>query len=319
MTPVTLSWRELGLDIDEINASLKPFTERDENRKILAAGQISGSFDDFLKTRNVKYQKGFFGENRYRMWKDGEIKVDDLIDKNGQLRLLTKDRYGLLGKAMPVVKIPVAPVKIVVKKPVFVPAKDIEDARKWTKKNIGVKKVLYSDDADIDFLNKMNERLLYLKKDFPETISSIKKIDATGTLGYTASMEVDAIMLSKGGGSNLLVSRMAAQNFKEIDAFYNVGHKAGKFATAGVDGAIDHEIGHAVRNKLRQIDMDGSFDFSKKLHAMGQESFPSTYAAVNNNETFAECFSEMIGKPKKDWSESTKVLSEYLSKFKGEI
>lgn len=94
MTPVTLSWRELGLDIDEINASLKPFTERDENRKILDAGQISGNFDDFLKTRNVKYQKGFFGENRYRMWKDGEIKVEDLIDKNGDLRLLKKDKDG---------------------------------------------------------------------------------------------------------------------------------------------------------------------------------------------------------------------------------
>jgi hypothetical protein len=96
-------------------------------------------------------------------------------------------------------------------------------------------------------------------------------------------------------------------------------HKTGNFATSGVNGAIDHEVGHVVRNKLRELDIDGSFDFIKKLGAMDKKTFPSIYAEKNRSETFAECFSELVGKAKKDWSESTTVLSKYLSTFKGEL
>lgn len=94
MTPITLSYRDLGLDIGELKTSLKPYTERDENRAILEAGQISGSFDDFLKSRDEHYQLNFLGTNRFRMWKAGEITVDDLADKDGNLRLLKKDGDG---------------------------------------------------------------------------------------------------------------------------------------------------------------------------------------------------------------------------------
>jgi len=94
MTPITKSWRELGLDIDEMKSALKPFTERDGNRKIIDVGQMSGSFDDFLKTRNKKYQVNFLGPNRYDMWKNGDFKVEDLVDAKGNLRLLTKDKDG---------------------------------------------------------------------------------------------------------------------------------------------------------------------------------------------------------------------------------
>ena len=91
MTPVTLSFRDLGLDIDDLRNDLKPYTERDENRAILEAGRITGSFNDFLKHRDEQYQRNFLGENRFRLWKSGEITVDDLADKDGNLRLLKKD------------------------------------------------------------------------------------------------------------------------------------------------------------------------------------------------------------------------------------
>jgi len=122
MTPITKSWQALGLNIDEMKSALKPFTERASNRKILDVGQMSGSFDDFLKTRNKKYQVNFLGSNRYAMWKNGEFKVEDLIDSKGNLRLLTKDKdgnyVGLMGKS--------SVVKSVVLKPSFQPAKDIK-------------------------------------------------------------------------------------------------------------------------------------------------------------------------------------------------
>jgi len=91
MTPKTKSFKELGLNIGEMQESLSPFTERDENRKILNAGRIKNDFEAFLKSRDEKYQINFFGPTRFKMWKDGDINVRDLIDKNGNIRLLKKD------------------------------------------------------------------------------------------------------------------------------------------------------------------------------------------------------------------------------------
>jgi len=53
MTPITKSYRELGLDIDELKTSLRPYTEREAGtsigaglqRDILAAGQYDGDFE----------------------------------------------------------------------------------------------------------------------------------------------------------------------------------------------------------------------------------------------------------------------------------
>ncbi|MDY0251152.1 MAG: phage minor head protein [Pseudomonas sp.] len=102
MLPVTKSWRELGLDIDELGASLRPYTERQAGtsidkgltRDIEAAGQFNGDFEKFLDSRGVKYQKDLLGPNRYQLLQDGKIKWDDLVDKNGNVRLLKKDKDG---------------------------------------------------------------------------------------------------------------------------------------------------------------------------------------------------------------------------------
>ncbi len=98
--PVTKSYRERGLDINELKDGLKPYSERDVNRHILDAGRITDNFDTFLKSRDKEYQINFLGPNRYKMWKSGEISVKDLVDKNGNLRLLKKKdgKYtGLIG------------------------------------------------------------------------------------------------------------------------------------------------------------------------------------------------------------------------------
>lgn len=102
MLPKTVSYRELGLDIDEMKTSLRPYTEREAgtsidaglSRDILKAGQFDGNFEKFLFSRDVKYQKDLLGPNRYRLIQEGKIKFGDLIDKNGNVKLLKKDKNG---------------------------------------------------------------------------------------------------------------------------------------------------------------------------------------------------------------------------------
>jgi len=95
MLPVTLSYKDLGLNIPEMQASLKPFTERAANRVIIKAGQLEDKgFEAFIKSRDKQYQINFFGINRYKFWKAGDLKVKDLADKNGNLRLLKKGPDG---------------------------------------------------------------------------------------------------------------------------------------------------------------------------------------------------------------------------------
>ena len=90
----TASYKELGLSIPEMQRSLRPYTERADKRKIIKAGQFQGQFEDFLKTRDKKYQVDLLGPTRYGFWKSGEIKFDDLVDKNGNIRLLKKNKDG---------------------------------------------------------------------------------------------------------------------------------------------------------------------------------------------------------------------------------
>lgn len=99
MVAKTKTYKELGLNIDEMKASLKPYTERDENRHILDAGRMTDDFDKFLRSRDHVYQLNFLGENRLRMWKNGEIKIADLVDENGNVRLLKKEGGKYVGLA----------------------------------------------------------------------------------------------------------------------------------------------------------------------------------------------------------------------------
>ena len=94
MVPKTKSFKELGLNTGEMRESLSPFTERDENRKILNAGRIVNDFEVFLRSRDEKYQINMLGPNRFKFWKSGDIKISDLVDKQGNLRLLKKSSDG---------------------------------------------------------------------------------------------------------------------------------------------------------------------------------------------------------------------------------
>ncbi len=74
--PITKTFRELGLDIDE----LEPSTRASE------IGQISSktTFNDFLERRGKDYQDEVLGKGRADLWRDGKITLRDLVSGDGR-------------------------------------------------------------------------------------------------------------------------------------------------------------------------------------------------------------------------------------------
>jgi hypothetical protein len=102
--PATKSWRDLGIPIDDLNESARPFTVRGEidpitgkiergatglgGQPIVSAGQITGGMDGFFKSLDADVQRQTLGPRRWELWKAGKVELKDLVDKSGRLRLV---------------------------------------------------------------------------------------------------------------------------------------------------------------------------------------------------------------------------------------
>lgn len=86
--PVLKSWRELGIDLDEIS----------ENTRASMDGQVPHdlSFEDWLKKQSTERQDTVLGAVRAAMWRDGKISFRDLLDQNGR-PLTTEDLRAQFG------------------------------------------------------------------------------------------------------------------------------------------------------------------------------------------------------------------------------
>lgn len=86
--PITKTFRELGIDIEEAVATTRASDE----------GPISAktTFDQFLKRKGADYKNEMLGQGRADLWRKGNITLKDLV--NGQGRPLTLDeltaKYG---------------------------------------------------------------------------------------------------------------------------------------------------------------------------------------------------------------------------------
>lgn len=80
--PITKTFRELGIDIDEPEETTRASTD----------GQVDAKteFDDFLKRKGVKWQNEVLGEGRADLWRSGKITLRDLVTSTG--RPLTLDQ-----------------------------------------------------------------------------------------------------------------------------------------------------------------------------------------------------------------------------------
>lgn len=74
--PVLKSWRELGIDEDEI-----PETTRASMDGQVAASQ---SFETWLKKQSVARQDNVLGTGKADLWRRGKITFRDLLDQNGR-------------------------------------------------------------------------------------------------------------------------------------------------------------------------------------------------------------------------------------------
>jgi hypothetical protein len=107
---VTKTFREMGIDIDEIEEAYRPYSVRGlineetgeimpqnvgtGGRNIITSGQFTGNYEAWLKTQNKSIQVQTLGPKRWAMWNDGNIKLGDLVDKQGNLRLVKELQAG---------------------------------------------------------------------------------------------------------------------------------------------------------------------------------------------------------------------------------
>jgi hypothetical protein len=86
MVPITKSYRELGLDVDQ-----------EVGTRASDLGQVPAdmSFDAFLKRHDSAYQDELLGKGKAKMWREGKITLKDLVTQNGRPLTLEQLQAGL--------------------------------------------------------------------------------------------------------------------------------------------------------------------------------------------------------------------------------
>lgn len=80
--PITKTFREMGLDIDEPKGTTRASSDGQIN--------INTSFEDFLKRKGKAYQEDVLGVGRAELWRQKKITLRDLV--NGEGRPLTLEQ-----------------------------------------------------------------------------------------------------------------------------------------------------------------------------------------------------------------------------------
>lgn len=89
--PWVKSWRELGVDKDEISEALRPYTIREGTvgaggmREIQEVGRHQGSYKTWFEKQSPEMQERILGPGRYALYSSGQVRFEDFIDKNGRL------------------------------------------------------------------------------------------------------------------------------------------------------------------------------------------------------------------------------------------
>lgn len=90
--PITKSFRELGLDIDEIPSGTRSSID----------GRVSSdtTFEQWFEGKPATFQESYLGKSRYQLFKDGKITFSDLVNQNGKTLSIAE-----LSKINPITKV----------------------------------------------------------------------------------------------------------------------------------------------------------------------------------------------------------------------
>lgn len=95
LAPVTISWRDLGIPIDELKDAARPYTIRpDKNigaggrREILEYGQHQGDYASWFEKQDEAFKLNVVGPGRLALLKGGKVQFSDFVDRAGNLRTL---------------------------------------------------------------------------------------------------------------------------------------------------------------------------------------------------------------------------------------
>ncbi len=174
---VTKSFRELGVDIDDVKDNYRTFSIRGTvdpvtgkvtpgkigvgGGRIIDSGRFLGTYEDFFKQLPENVQLQILGPTRLGLYKSGKLSLAGLADKNGNVVLL-KD----LGKTAVVVKPP----------PEIIRTKSIAEAHKAMAgfEVSAAQKAALKDYTGGGF-NTINGHLRGMKELSPETLTVVEK------------------------------------------------------------------------------------------------------------------------------------------------
>ena len=109
--PITKTFRELGVDIDEVKDSYRPYTIRGKidpitgkvipgkigvgGGRIIETGRFLGTYEDFFKGLPENVQLQMLGPTRLGLYKSGKLKLSGLADSKGNAFLLNELKGGV--------------------------------------------------------------------------------------------------------------------------------------------------------------------------------------------------------------------------------
>ena len=89
------SWRELGLDRDELDAAIRPYTIRPDAsidaggmRTIIESGRHQGDYASWFEKQGRAFRENVVGPGRLELLEAGKIKFEDLVDGQGRQRTI---------------------------------------------------------------------------------------------------------------------------------------------------------------------------------------------------------------------------------------
>jgi len=94
-TPETNSWRDLGIDIDELEDAARPYTMRPDKsigvggaREIEEYGFHQGDYGSWFEKQSDSFKLNAVGPGRLELMESGKVKFGDLVDSKGNLLTL---------------------------------------------------------------------------------------------------------------------------------------------------------------------------------------------------------------------------------------